>query len=63
MAQKIHDEASSVQLIENPARKSITQTHKKRKVGDAFNRIDENEKKSVNKSDQDPEQYFLLMKI
>ena len=34
------DEASSVQLIEKPARKSLSQTHKKRKgedqVDDAF---------------------------
>lgn len=57
------DGASSAQLIEKPARKSSSQTHKKRKgqdqVDDAFIEW-MNMKKSVNKSDQDAEQHFLL---
>ena len=56
------DEASSVQLIEKPARKSLSHTHKKRKGKDQVDNtfIEQMKmKKSVNKSDQDAEQYLF----
>ena len=52
-----------MQLIEKPARKSLSQTHKKQKGNDQVNHAFTEwmkMKKSVNKSDQDAEQYFLL---
>lgn len=61
--EEMPDAASSVQLIEKPARKSSSQTHKKRKGKD---QVDVafiewmKMKKSVNKTDQDAEQHFLL---